>query len=409
MGGGNVSRFAYEAIDKLGGAVRGTLDAPDRAKALDQLFTSGLTPIDIHEMGTSLRLSHGWGHLVGRHKFDYVGFLQELAILLKAGLPVERAITTLEALTTDASASPRIQQIIKRVRGGEPVSQAFAASIPEAPSHIARMLLAGEASGKLAEIAGRVSEGLIKLRTLRSRVISDLAYPCILVVSIAIVVWVVFHAVLPRLAPLFQESAAALPPAPPLLLSLKTFFDTYGWWLFVIFSFAALGSFRLFQKPRYRLAAHRYLLKSKWMFGVPRAVEGALFCRNLQIVLEGGLPLEKALGPVRDGIGNRWLKQEITEVRTAVREGVRLSLALRAKAPSLPPVVAEFSAVGEETGRLASMMREAAELLEHKAQTRLNRLVTLISPLATLLMGGIVALLMAGIVGGILALNDIAR
>jgi general secretion pathway protein F len=404
-----VSRFAFEAMDKSGSVVRGTLNATDRATALDQLIASGLTPLNIHDARAPSSLSRGWGYISGRRRFDYVGFLQELAILLKAGLPVERALTTLKALTLDASASPRIQQILERVRAGEPVSQAFATCIPEAPSHIARLLAAGEASGKLAEIASRVAEGLIKLKALKSRLISDLAYPGILVLAIAVVLWVIFHTVLPRLAPLFEQSAAAMPIATQILLGLKSFFDAYGWWLFGILLAAALGSIRLLRMPRYRLAADKRLLVSKWPLGVPRAVEGALFCRNLQIVLDGGLPLERALGPVRDGVANRWLQQEIGEVRTAVREGVRLSRALHSKAPSLPPIVAEFSAVGEETGRLAAMMQEAAELLEHQAQTRLNRLITLVSPLATLLMGGIVALLMAGIVGGILALNDVAR
>ncbi|NIJ48765.1 type II secretion system F family protein [Rhizomicrobium electricum] len=404
-----MSRIAFEAIDKSGGTVRGTLDAPDRAKALDQLIASGLTPFDIRHAHTSTSLRPGWRYIFGRRSFDYVGFLQEFAVLLKAGLPPERALTTLKALTLGANASPRIQQILEQVRGGEPVSQAFATSIPEAPSHIAGLLAAGEASGKLAEIASRVAEGLKKLKALKSRLISDLAYPCILVFSIAVVLWVMFHTVLPRLAPLFEQSAAAMPIATQVLLRLKSFFDFYGWWLFGMLIAAAIWMFRLLRTPRYRLTVDMRLLTSKWALGVPRAIEGALFCRNLQIILDGGLPLEKALGPVRDGIGNLWLKKEIAEVRTAVREGVRLSRALHSKAPSLPPVVAEFSAVGEETGRLADMMREAAELLEHHAQTRLNRLITLVSPLATLLMGGVVALLMAGIVGGILALNDVAR
>ena len=409
MGGYDVSRFAFEAIDRLGETIRGTLEAHDQAAVIDQLIAAGHTPVSIRIMRSATGLPLVVTRLLGKRGFDYVGFLQELSILLKAGLPTERALSTLKNLTLDAKSSLRIRQIVEKVRSGESLSQAFAATVSEAPPHIAHLLEAGEASGQLPEIADRVAKGLIKMRALRARLVSDLAYPGLLVVAIVIVLWVVFHTVLPRLAPLFKQSGATMPLSTQILLDLKVFLDSYGWFFLVVILAAIIGGFRLLQVPRFRLAFDHKLLISRISFGVPRIFEAALYCRNLQTMLDGGLPLERALAAVRNGTSNRWQQKELANVQIAVRDGTRLSKALISLAPTLPPVVAEFAAVGEETGRLATMMREAADLLEHRAQTRLDRLTALVSPVATLIMGGIVALLMAGIVGGILSVNDIAR
>ncbi len=404
-----MSRFAFEAIDRLGRTVRGTLEAQSQAAVLDQLMAAGNTPVVIRHVRPAIGLSHIVSRIFGPRGFDYTGFLQELAILLNAGLPAERALTTLKGLTLDAKSSLRIRQIVERVRGGDSLSQAFAAIISEAPPHITHLLAAGEASGKLPEIADRVAKGLGKMRALRGRVASDLAYPGLLIVAIAIVLWVVFHTVLPRLAPLFEQSGADLPLATQMLLDLKAFFDAYGWLLLCAIAISLAAAFRLLRIPRYRLAFDRMVLISPMSFGLPRTFEAALLCRNLQTMLYGGLALERTLFAAKSGAANRWLQRELSGVHIAVRDGARLSQAIAAFAPTLPPVITEFAAVGEETGRLADMMREAADLLEHRAQTRLDRLSTLIGPVATLVMGAIVALLMAGIVGGILAISDIAR
>jgi general secretion pathway protein F len=404
-----VSRFAFEAIDRLGANVRGTLDARNQAAVLDQLIASGHTPISIRPLRAANGMERLTSRILGSRGFDYVRFLQELAILLKAGLTIERALSALKTLTLDAKSTLRIRQIVDRVRGGEPLSQVFAVLVPEAPPHISHLLAAGESSGQLPEIADRIAKGLVKMRALRTRIFADLAYPALLIVAIVIVLWVIFNTVLPRLMPLFEQSGVTMPFTTELLIDLKAFFDSYGWFFLIALIVLTGAGVRLLNVPRFRRAADRKLLVSRVFFGLPRTFEAALFCRNLQIMLEGGLTLDRAMAAVKSGVRNRWLQQELAAVQIAVRDGTRLSKAITSLAPTLPPVVAEFTAVGEETGRLAAVMREAADLLDHRAQTRLDQLTALVSPVATLIMGSIVALLMSGIVGGILAINDIAR
>ena len=409
MGGGRVSRFAFEAIDRGGTIVHGTLEAANRGLALYQLLSNGQTPVSLKIARAESRLFRNVQTLLGVSSFDFVSLLREMGTLLKAGLPVERALTALTSLTSETRTRLRVQQILDRVRGGEALSQAFGSCVSEAPPHIARLKAAGEASGQLPDVMERIAAGLLRSRALKTRLVSDLTYPAILIVAMVVVFWVVFHTVLPRLTPMFTQSGVAMPLPTQILLGIGSFFDAYGWVLFFLFVIGIMVFVYALKQPRTRLIFDRYILKSRLTLGVPLAFEAALLCRNLQTVLDGGLPLERALGATRDGIANRWLRNQITAVQSSVAEGHRLSQAIIEKAAVLPPLVAEFAAVGEETGRLAAMMREASDLLDHGVQTRLNRLTTLVVPVTTLIMGALVAGLMSGIVSGILAVNDIAR
>ena len=400
-------RFIFEAINPSGAIVRGSLEAPSRSGALDQLLSSGQTPISVKTARSPHRALQRAGLILGWSSFDYVSFLRELGTLLNAGLPAERALSVLEGISNSKTAL-RVHQIVERVRAGEPLSQAFAGIVTEAPPHISRLLAAGEASGNLPNVATRVAAGLSRSRILKSRLISDLTYPAVLVVSMSIVMWVVFHTVLPRLTPMFTQAGVMLPLPTRILLGFGGFFDSYGWFLLAVAIGLVLTLGYAWKKPGPRLILDRILLRSVLTLDIPRQFEAAIFCRNMQTVLDGGLPLERALGAVRDGTSNSWVRSQISQVQKAVSDGQRVSQAL-ARATALPPLIAEFAAVGEETGRLAPMMQEAADMLEQTVQARLSRLTTLVVPLTTLIMGALVAGLMSGIVSGVLAVNDLAR
>ncbi len=402
-------RFAFEAVDRTGIIVRGTIDAATERSVLNQLFAQGHTPLSLRRTREAPPIWDRLRSLLGLHAFDFALFLRELSTLLKAGLPLERALVTIRSLATDTHVQLKTQQLLDRIRSGEPLSRAFLATIVEAPPHIGRLLAAGEASGHLAEVMERVAGGIARATALKSRLISDLTYPSILIVVMGVVLWVVFQTVLPRLTPMFSQAGVELPLATQILVSLGAFFDKFGWSLLLII----IGGFCLFvyglKFPSFRLRFDRWLLKSKLLFGVPREFEAALFCRNLETMLDGGLPLERALAVAEDGTANRWLQAQLQAVKISVSEGRRLSQAFKTCAPALPPLVVEFAAVGEETGRLAAMIREVSELLDQAVQVRLARFTTLVVPVTTLIMGALVGGLMAGIVSGILAVNDLAR
>jgi len=401
-------RFAFEVIGASGTIVRGTLDATSSASALEQLTAEGQMPVSLRETGQVAHILERLLGAIGLARFDYRLFLQELGVLLKAGMPVERALAALESISPNRQHTTRLGQILARVRAGEPLSAATAALLREAPAYVPRLIAAGEASGQLADIVTRLSSGLTRAKALKDRMISGLTYPAVLVVAMSAVLWVIFTSVLPRLTPMFSDAGASLPFATAMLLATGRVFDAYGLLLFFLAAVTLAAFAVAMRTPGPRLAIDRFFLGTPLALHLPERYEAARFCRNLQTLLDGGLSLERALAAARDGSANSWFRSRMDRVQTEVAEGGRLRDAF-ARSRALPAIVTEFAAVGEETGHLGAMMGEVATMLDHDVETRLDRLTALVVPLATLLMGGLVAGIMAGVVSGILAVNDLAR
>jgi general secretion pathway protein F len=400
-------RFAFEAIDAAGALVRGTMDADTRSTAVEQLLAGGQTPVLLKEARSGESLVGRALTLLGPRRLDYVLLLRELATLLKAGLTVERAFVLLQGLSANAESAVRLKQILDRVRGGEPLSRAFGAIITEAPAYVGRLIAAGEASGQLPDVVGRLAAGLVRARSLRDKLVSSLTYPLLLIAATFSVLALVFTTVLPRLTPMFAEAGVALPWPTQLLLDLGWFVQWFGLPLLLLAVAAAVGFVTALRRPDLRLVIDRAIFRSRLTLEIPARVEAVRFCRNLETLLEGGLSLERALGAARDGGSNSWFRERIGIAQIAVADGERLRRAFD-KSAVLPPLVLELAGVGEETGRLAAMMGEASAILDDEVTTRLDRLTALVLPVATLTMGGIVGAIMAGIVSGILAVNDLA-
>lgn len=398
-------RYSFEAIGPSGSISRGTLDAGNSSAALEQLMAGGHTPVSLREVSER---ESALGRFLGWQSFDYLLMLRELGVLLKAGMPVERALATLQNVAPNGRQAIRLGQLLQRVRGGEPLSQSFAALVKEAPVYVARLMAAGEASGRLGDIVTQLAVNLARAKALRGRVISGLTYPAVLAIAMIVVLWVVFTSVLPRLTPMFQDAGASLPAATQALVAVGQFVDRFGWLLVIAFALCVAAFMVALRRPDTRLVIDRIVLRSVFTLRLPERYEAARFCRNLQTLLDGGLSLERALMAARDGSANHYFRARIAQAQASVAEGERLRAAF-ANVSVLPSLVTEFAAVGEETGRLSAMMGEAASILDQDVETRLERLTALVVPLATLAMGGLVAGIMAGVVSGILAVNDLAR
>jgi general secretion pathway protein F len=207
---------------------------------------------------------------------------------------------------------------------------------------------------------------------------------------------------------MFEDAGAALPEATAILLAVDIFLTSYGWLLLLFAAGLAALFIYSMREPRTRLVLDRFFLNSRLTLGLPSSYEAARFCRSLQTLLEGGLSLESALALARGGSSNSWFNRNLADAQAAVAEGQHLRTAL-AKSAVLPPLVVEFAAVGEETGRVGPMMGEVAAILDLDVETRLDRLSALVVPVATLILGALVSGIMAGVVSGILAVNDVAR
>jgi general secretion pathway protein F len=400
-----VPQFAYEAVDRTGVLTRGTVEATARPAAVDKLVASGLTPVSLSDRASGTRFALPRFRRFGAN--DLVSIVGELSMLLNAGLSAERALATLQGLAHARERASRLAAMADRLRAGGTFADAFTAAMPEAPDYIGQLIAAGEVSGHLPDIMARLAQNLARAKLLRDRLISGLTYPALLVGTMVVVLVIVFTTVLPRLKPMFAGAGHALPTPTAILIAVGDFAGDYGWIVLLLLGAGLFAFVRSLRKPAFRLAVDRYVVRSRLTLELPLQYEAARFCRSLQVLLNGGLPLDRALVVAANTIKNRWLRERTLAVHAIVIGGQRLRTALT-EIKVLPLIVAEFAAVGEETGRLSFMMDEAAKVLDQNVETRLDRLVALALPVATLVMGLLVAGIMMGIVSGILAVNDLA-
>ena len=410
QGNPNVPTFAYEAASAQGGATRGVIEAPSRSVAVERLLAQGQTPMRLVEQsgaaGAASLLPARLLPTLG-HGADRLAILRDLGLLLRAGLGVERALVAMQGLATRPRVKATVAQLLDGLRGGESLSTAMGRAGAVFPETTRKLVAAGEASGRLAEVTGRLAAAEARTKELADRALSALIYPALLVVVMIAVLVMIFTVVLPRLEPLFAQSTGAMPWATAMLLAISHLFDAAGWWLLFALIAALAYALYAFRRPAVRFALDRFATNSGLLFDLPRRYQAAQFCRNLAMLIDGGMTLNRALENAEAAMGNRYMRSFMGKVTDDVRQGRTLKTALEASG-IFPRLTVEFAAVGEETGRLAPMMNEAADVLDRDVQTQLDRLSALLLPAVTIVLGAIVAAIMAGVVSGILAANDLA-
>ena len=338
---------------------------------------------------------------------DRLTVLQEFSILLRAGLNVERALVAMLAMTDKASVKAAIQKLLEGLRGGESLSIAMKRAERLFPDALRKLVSAGEASGRLADVMTRLATTQARSKDLSDKFVSAMIYPVLLVVVMIAVLVMIFTVVLPRLEPLFAQSGAALPWPAAVLLGISHFLSDFGIGLVIGIIGALAALLYVTRQPWTKLALDQRALKARFLLRIPQHYQAAQFCRNMAMLIDGGLPLNRALEVAQEAITNSYIRHRLVAVIARVKHGRTLKSALE-EAAVFPRVTLEFVSVGEETGRLGSMLNEAADILDRDVQTKLDRLSALLLPTVTIVLGIIVAGIMSGVVSGILAANDLA-
>ncbi len=398
--------FSYEATSATGGSTRGLIEAADRGAAVERLLAQGQTPVRLVERDAGASAPVGQFALAWTASADRLAILRELGLLLRAGLSVERALVAMQGLTAKPRIRTALGQLLEGLRGGEALSVAMQRAGHLFPETMRKLIASGEASGRLADVAGRLAAAQARNQELTDRVVSALIYPAMLVVVMFVVLGVIFTVVLPRLEPLFAQAQDALPWPTAVLLAISNVINAAGWWLVVALIAGLAGLLYALRQSGVQYAIDRFAVTSWFVLDLPRRYEAAQFCRNLAMLIEGGMPLNRALESAEAAMGNRHMRASMAKVIDDVRQGRTLKTALEV-AGVFPRITVEFAAVGEETGKLGPMLNEAAEVLDRDVQVQLDRLSALLLPVVTIALGLIVAMIMTGVVAGVLAANDL--
>jgi general secretion pathway protein F len=405
--------FRYRAVNPAGEVAVGELDAANESEIVDRLRDQGLMPMQIaHATGAALASAAQPNAKDGRRRRLFesktvtrdqlLAVTRELATLLRAGLPLDRALEILIGLSPTPAVATLLQGVRDDVRGGKALSQALDARREVFSRFYINIVRAGEAGGALGVVLQRLADTMERNKELRESVKSALIYPTILigvaVVSVALLlVWVV-----PQFETTFAQAGRAL-PVPTLVVVAVGKFMRNWWWAVAGGVFVAAFWFRRRGKdPAVRLARDRRMLEAPMLGDLIGKIETARFGRTLATLLANGVTLLSGIAIVKETMTNTVLAGALEGVIAKLREGKGFGRPL-AETGLYPKLATQMILVGEESGRLEEMLARVADVYDREVQMAIKRFLAVLEPALILglavLIGGIVFSILLGVMG----------
>ena len=336
-----------------------------------------------------------------------IATIGELAVLLNAGLPLDRALTLAVANVDDQALTVQLTEMLADVREGMPLSQAMARREGLFSPAAAAMAQAGEANGNLGAALTRLAAMLEGAEDLRRLVGTAMIYPLALLILAVAVILMMLLFVVPQFESLFSQVRGDLPFASRMVMAASKLVREWG----LVFLGVATGGVALlrqaFRQPATRRRVDRIILRLPQLGTVVRYLETARFARTLGVLIDGNVPLPNAIELARRTIANSHMGGLLDGVVASVREGGGLTTPL-AQLNVLPRIAIGFLRTGEETSQLGPMLGRLADVLDRDVKLKLQRLIGVLTPLITIILGATVAGIIAAIMSAIIGFNDLA-
>jgi general secretion pathway protein F len=401
--------YHYRASDPGGNIIQGTLEAREERMVVLHLQQGGLIPLRISTEeakpgGFQISLSRSRIRRVSPS--EVVHFTNELAALLKAGLPLERSLQALLEVTGGKGIKTVLSQVLRDLQAGKSLSEALNRHRAFSPLYVS-LVHAGETGGFLEVALSRLGDYLKTVSEFRSYMLTALIYPMILAGVGSLSLILMLTLVVPRFESFFQEMGQTLYWSTSLLLGLSNLFRSYWWVGGLLLAVAALVFIRLLRTPKGQMAVDRYKLRAPLLGDLTKRISAAFFAKTLGTLLNNGVPLVAALRVVTTSVPNRYMAQALEGVQTEVEKGQPLSAMLK-KVGLLPELFMQMVSIGEETGHLGEMLLAAADSLENDARAAVRRLLALLEPLLILAMSLVVAFFIVSLMMPILNLYEIS-
>jgi type II secretion system protein F len=384
--------FAYKAKKDDGSTVEGMLQAETERGALDALGRQGVFPLEIAESGRRQSAAPVAAARKSRRriKTDDIGlFTQQLGDLLKAGVPINRALATLQAQTSNAAFSELIGELAKEISSGRSLHESLARYPKHFPPLYTSMVRAGETGGFLEDVLHRLAAFIDKDADLRSRVKAALAYPALLIVlgTAAIIFLMVFF--IPRFSEIFVKLGSQLPASTRIVMAVSYFMRDY--WMIPV-SLVVLAPVvwkRVTSTFGGRHTVDRIKLATPVYGDVTRKSAIARFTRTLGTLLKSGVPILSGLAIAKEAMGNAVLMRDIEEAAAGVKQGRSLAEILR-RSRGFPAMVVDMIAVGEESGNLDEVLVNLADSYDQQVDRSVKVFISLFEPALLVVMASIV-------------------
>jgi type IV pilus assembly protein PilC len=419
-------KFVYKAQTKDGRTINGSFEGPDKQALVAALTRQGAKPIVIR---LDAEAKNGKSAKKGKVKLrELVIFTRQLSTMVSAGVPLPRSLSTLEGQAESAYFKSVIAGVTKDVESGVSLGDAFG-KYPNVFSEIfVNMIKAGEAGGILDSILKRVASQIEKDATIRKKIKGAMTYPTVLMAITVLAFFGMMVGVIPKIGKILTDLGgpnAKLPVYTQALLDISSFslsnsiiahipllsliplVNKVPNLLFILAAMFIAGIYlrRYIKTPKGKLQFHTLLLKTPVIKVVITKVAVARFARTFAALTSAGVSVLDALEVTGGAIGNKVIENELREAAKEVRNGKPLSEPI-GKSKYFPAIVAQMLAVGEETGQIDTILLKVAEFYEEEVDTTIDSLSSIIEPVMIVVMGGMVGLIAASVMGPITSLSQ---
>lgn len=399
--------FEYKAATADGGIVNGVLVGSSRGEVVEQLQTLGHIPIRIDE--TTRQPKTEKKYRIRRQQItqeQIADVTRGLSTLLRAGLPLDRALSILTTLEDGSSLGELLGNIRSRVKQGSTLADAVEEQGSVFSRFYVNLLRAGESGGALEVVLERLAEYMENNKEVRDALISAMIYPAILVFVALSSIFILLGYVVPQFTEMFEGVGQVLPLSTRITIGIGGALQKYGWLMLVLIGGAVWYLRRQLQLPENLYRWHAWLLKLPLAGELILKIEVARFARTLSTLLQNGVALLKALSIVKDTMGNRVLAEGLERVARGLREGQSLAEPL-AKFTRFPAFAIHMVRVGEESGNLQLILTQVASAYDRDTRTTIKRTLAILEPVLILVLGVIIAAVIISILVAILSVNEL--
>jgi len=398
--------YRYKAVTSAGETIEGQFDVASNEEAVAKIQDAGNIPLEVNAAdGTD-----GGSVFAGLFKREAMNqtqvlqFTQQLATLLGAGQPLDRALQILLELPESEKAKRIVERIRDHVRSGAPLSEALEAEPGVFSRLYVNMVRAGETGGSLDVTLARLANYLERAKALKESVVNAMIYPAILIVMVFAALFVLLVFVVPQFLPMFKDMNVELPLITQIVLFAGTTLQDFWWLMLIAAVLAVIYVRRSLANADTRLVWDTRVLTMRVFGTLISKLETARLARTLGTLLKNGVPLLTALGIARNVLGNTALAEAMDKAAEEVKTGGGLAFAL-AQSKRFPKLATQMISVGEESGALDDMLLKVADTFDVEAKNTVDRLLAGLVPVMTLIMTGVVGFIMMAILLPIMSIS----
>jgi general secretion pathway protein F len=403
--------YQYKAVTPAGEVQEGVLEASSNPAAIARIQAMGLIPIRAQEAAAAKGASAPAARtaLFRRRNItqEDIGIMtRELATLLRAGLPLDRAFEILINLAPNARLAELLAKIRNDVRGGQSLSRALDAQRGTFSRFYVNMIRAGEAGGSLPTVLVRLAEYMERAKALRDNITASITYPAFLAVVSVMAVVILLGVVVPRFKPIFAGAGKAVPTVTQVVIFAGDLMRNWGFAILIGMALLGFLLMRRMRDPEVRYRFDRRLVTAPVVGDLFSKVEMARFSRTLGTLLSNGVTLVSALAIVRETMANTWLAEAIANVARELKEGRGLGRPMM-ETGRFPMLAVHMILVGEETGRLDEMLMQVAQTYDREVEVAISKALSLLQPVMIVIMAAIIGFIIIAILYAMLSVYDL--